>query len=327
MKKIWILVLTFWAVYQAEAQKTKKKEKDQKNSEVSLNLADKNAVVLENSVFWEISGNGLSSPSYLFGTHHLYPADSIKKNDFIKEKIKACQMVVGELAMDNLLALTMATMKYSIMKDTTLQDLLGEKNYQRVDEYMKKNLGMGVAMFNRMRPMVIVQTISAQKVAQALGKDNKMGGMDAMSGNIDYYFQEYGKSLGKEIAGLETVEFQAKTLLHSIPLKRQAEMLMEAIEEKETQSVETYKKLNQYYKEQNLNELGKLSFDEKMMKKDEYDNLLKKRNDAWLPQIEKIIREKSAFFAVGALHLVGTDGVIYQLRQKGYNVKPLKIRL
>lgn len=326
MKKIWILVLTFWAVYQAEAQKTKKKEKDQKNSEVSLNLADKNAIFLENSVFWEISGNGLSSPSYLFGTHHLYPADSIKKNDFIKEKIKACQIVVGELAMDNLLALTMATMKYSMMKDTTLQDLLGEKNYQRVDEYMKKNLGMGVAMFNRMRPMVIVQTISAQKVAQALGKDSKMNGMDAMSNNIDYYFQEYGKTLGKEIAGLETVEFQAKTLLHSIPLKRQAEMLMEAIEDKDAQSAETYKKLNQYYKEQNLNELAKLSFDEKMMKKDEYDNLLKKRNDAWLPQIEKIIREKSAFFAVGALHLVGTDGVIYQLRQKGYNVKPLKIR-
>lgn len=327
MKKIWILVLAFWAVYHAEAQKTKKKEKNPKNFEVSLDLAKKNAVVLENSVFWEISGNGLSSPSYLFGTHHLYPADSIKKNDFIKEKIKACQMVVGELAMDNPLSLTMVTMKYSIMKDTTLQDLLGEKNYQRVDEYMKKNLGIGVAMFNRMRPMVIVQTISAQKVAQALGKDAKTGGMDAMSGNIDYYFQEYGKSLGKEIAGLETVEFQAKALLHSIPLKRQAEMLMEAIEDKDAQSAETYKKLNQYYKEQNLNELGKLSFDEKMMKKDEYENLLKKRNHAWLPQIEKIIREKSAFFAVGALHLVGTDGVIYQLRQKGYIVKPLKIHL
>ncbi len=327
MKKIWILVFVFGAVYHAEAQKTKKKEKNPKNSEVSLNLADEKYVFLENSVFWEISGNGLSTPSYLFGTHHLYPADSIKKNDFIKEKIKACQVVVGELAMDNLMALTMATMKYSMMKDTTLQDLLGEKNYQRVDEYMKKNLGMGVAMFNRMRPMVIVQAISAQKVAQALGKDSKIEGMNTISDNIDYYFQEYGKSLGKEIAGLETVEFQAKTLLHSIPLNRQAEMLMEAIEDKDAQSAETYKKLNQYYKEQNLNELGKLSFDEKMMKKDEYDNLLKKRNNAWLPQIEKIIREKSAFFAVGALHLVGTDGIIYQLRQKGYIVKPLKIRL
>ncbi len=327
MKKIWILVLVFGAVYHAEAQKTKKKEKNPKNSEVSLNLADEKYVFLENSVFWEISGNGLSTPSYLFGTHHLYPADSIKKNDFIKEKIKACQVVVGELAMDNLMALTMATMKYSMMKDTTLQDLLGEKNYQRVDEYMKKNLGMGVAMFNRMRPMVIVQAISAQKVAQALGKDSKIEGMNTISDNIDYYFQEYGKSLGKEIAGLETVEFQAKTLLHSIPLNRQAEMLMEAIEDKDAQSAETYKKLNQYYKEQNLNELGKLSFDKKMMKKDEYDNLLKKRNNAWLPQIEKIIREKSAFFAVGALHLVGTDGIIYQLRQKGYIVKPLKIRL
>ncbi|MDW8296341.1 MAG: TraB/GumN family protein [Raineya sp.] len=327
MKKIWILLVSFWVIYHAsEAQKTKKKDKENpKQTEVVLDLSSKNSVVLENSVFWEISGNELPAPSYLFGTHHLYPADSIKKNDFIKEKIKECKVVVGELVMDNLMAHTMATMKYSIMQDTTLQDLLGEKDYQRVDEYMKKNMGMGVAMFNRMRPMVLVQTITSQKAMQALGKENKISSMDVISNNIDYHFQQYGKSIGKEIAGLETVEFQSKVLLHSIPLRRQAEMLLEAIEDKGSQSFETYKKLNQFYQQQNLNELAKLSFSE--MKKDEYDNLLKKRNDAWMPQIEKIIREKSAFFAVGALHLVGTDGIIYQLRQKGYSVKPLKIRL
>lgn len=325
MHKTWITLLVLVSLfYIAEAQKTKNKPK--KHTETKLELSEKSSVSLENSVFWEISGNGLPAPSYLFGTHHLYPADSIKKNEFIKEKIKTCNIVVGELAMDNPLVLTMTTMKYSIMKDTTLQDLLEEKDYQRVDEYMRKNLGIGLAMFNRTRPMVIIQMISAQKINKTFGKENHKG-IENLSDNIDYYFQEYGKSIGKETVGLESADFQAKILLQSIPLKRQAEMLIEAIEDKDTQSAETFRKLNQLYKEQNLNELAKMSFDEKMMKKEEYDNFVKKRNNAWLPEIEKIIQQKSAFIAVGALHLAGTDGIIHQLRQKGYLLKPLKINL
>ena len=38
----------------------------------SANLKGQNAAD-ENSVLWEISGNGLQSPSYLFGTIHLIP--------------------------------------------------------------------------------------------------------------------------------------------------------------------------------------------------------------------------------------------------------------
>ncbi|MFN3315900.1 MAG: TraB/GumN family protein, partial [Raineya sp.] len=104
-------------------------KKSAKNTKPKAQAENAISLELENSVFWEISGNGLKKPSYLFGTHHLYPAENIKKNDLIKEKINACQAVVGEIAMDNMLAMSMATMKAMIMKDTTLKDLLGEKDY------------------------------------------------------------------------------------------------------------------------------------------------------------------------------------------------------
>jgi len=287
---------------------------------------------LENSVFWEISGNGLKAPSYLFGTHHLYPASNIKKNDLIKEKINACQVVVGEIAMDNMLAMSMATMKVMLMKDTTLRDLLSEKDYERVDTYMKKNMGMSVAFFNNMRPIVLTQMITASKASKDLGieetKTPKTAEMGDFSNTLDLYFQEYGKSQKKEIMGLETIEQQANILFNGYPLKRQAEMLLEAIDdEKGSNSMDNVKKLNEFYKQQNLNELAKLSLDEKMMKKEEYNTLLKNRNDAWMPKIYELIRQKPAFIAVGALHLVGIDGVIYQLRKKGYTVKPVKVEL
>jgi len=308
------------------AQKKASKSNKAKTEESPISLK------LENSVFWEISGNGLKAPSYLFGTHHLYPASNIKKNDLIKEKINACQVVVGEIAMDNMLAMSMATMKVMLMKDTTLKDLLGEKDYERVDTYMKKNMGMGVAFFNNMRPIVLTQMITASKASKDLGIDEKTPPKTAeigdFSNTLDLYFQEYGKSQNKEIKGLETIEQQANILFNSYSLKRQAEMLLEAIEDdKGSNSTENVKKLNEFYKQQNLNELAKLSLNENMMKKEEYNTLLKNRNDAWIPKIIDLIHQKPAFIAVGALHLAGEDGVIYQLRKKGYQVKPIKVEL
>ena len=51
------------------------------------------------------------------------------------------------------------------------------------------------------------------------------------------------------------------------------------------------------------------------------DRLLKKRNHAWLPKMLKLMQEKnSAFFAVGAAHLVGEDNVLDLLKTNGYTV-------
>jgi uncharacterized protein YbaP (TraB family) len=325
MKKYFIVFSILFLGSEIIFAQKKAPKSNKTNTETTISLE------LENSVFWEISGNGLKKPSYLFGTHHLYPASNIKKSDLIKEKINACQVVVGEIAMDNMLAMSMATMKAMLMKDTTLKDLLGEKDYQKVDAYMKKNMGMGVAFFNNMRPMVLVQMIAVTKASKDLGieeKKPKIGEMSDMSNTLDLYFQEYGKSQSKEVMGLETVEQQANILFNGYPLKRQAEMLLEAIEDdKGSNSTDNVKKLNEYYKQQNLNELAKLSLDEQMMKKEEYNALLKNRNDAWMPKICTLIQQKPAFIAVGALHLVGVDGVIYQLRKQGYQVKPIKVDL
>jgi uncharacterized protein YbaP (TraB family) len=321
MKKYFVLaslLFVFWDLALAQ-KKGKEKAEATANPVISTQL--------ENSVFWEITGNGLKEPSYLFGTHHLYPPDKVKANDFIKSKLNACKVVVGEIALDNMMAASIAMMKIAIMQDTTLQSLLGEAKYKQVDEYLQKNLGMGAMAFNKMRPMMLIQMISVKKIAKDLGLDEKKMMSGDLSNSLDGYFQEYGKSLQKEIKGLETVELQANTLLKGYSLPRQAEMLMELIEDKGSQSADAYKKLNQLYQSQNLNELAKFSLREDNMKKEEYNMLLKNRNDAWMPQIYEVIQQKPAFIAVGVLHLVGEDGVIYQLRKKGYVVKPLKIEL
>ena len=53
----------------------------------------------------------------------------------------------------------------------------------------------------------------------------------------------------------------------------------------------------------------------------DYDRLLVRRNGLWLPQIEKMLNgDRTVFVTVGTAHMFGPDGLIAQLRAKGYEV-------
>ncbi|MCP4624280.1 MAG: TraB/GumN family protein [bacterium] len=52
------------------------------------------------------------------------------------------------------------------------------------------------------------------------------------------------------------------------------------------------------------------------------DRLLTRHNKAWLPQIEKMLKEpKIAMVVVGAGHLTGPNGLVELLKQKGFKMK------
>ncbi|MCP4340740.1 MAG: TraB/GumN family protein [Desulfobulbaceae bacterium] len=57
---------------------------------------------------------------------------------------------------------------------------------------------------------------------------------------------------------------------------------------------------------------------------DIYNSLLIERNKNWIPQIETMIETKKVeFILFGALHLVGEDGILKQLKTLGYEIENL----
>ena len=55
-----------------------------------------------------------------------------------------------------------------------------------------------------------------------------------------------------------------------------------------------------------------------------YQQLIVDRNQAWLPEIEKMIADDPIeLILVGTLHLTGKDGLPAQLKKRGYKVKKL----
>ena len=51
-----------------------------------------------------------------------------------------------------------------------------------------------------------------------------------------------------------------------------------------------------------------------------------KRNLEWLPKIEKMVKEKPAFLALGVSHLEGDNGILNLLRAKGYELQPITLK-
>ena len=51
-----------------------------------------------------------------------------------------------------------------------------------------------------------------------------------------------------------------------------------------------------------------------------------KRNEEWLPKIEKMIANQTAFIAVGISHLESDRGILAHLKAKGYTLTGIQIK-
>ena len=136
-------------------------------------------------------------------------------------------------------------------------------------------------------------------------------------------FMEIANNANKPTGGLETIEFQM-SVFDSIPYKAQADMLVDAIKQQDTGSDE-FEKTVQLYLNQDIDGMINMMSEEGQDISQFEDILLTKRNQAWIDRMTANMVESPTFFAVGAGHLAGPNGVIHLLRKEGYSLSPLSI--
>lgn len=305
MKRIPVIILLIVAAISVSAQKAVVK-KNTKEKQLPL--------VLENTLLWEISGNHLTKPSYLFGTMHLLCAADAQLSDSLRFAIAKAEQVYFEIDLDNMMENALGIMKYINMNNNTrLSDLLTEDEYGRVKDYFKKNNTMlPFSMMEHFKPYFITSLISESKFPCA-----EKDGMEQV-------IMKEAKKDSKPINGLETVQFQA-SVFDSIPYKRQAKDLLKMIDSSGVAGDSSDVQLVEVYRKQDLNKMQEMTAEEEGM--GEYlDLLLYSRNISWAKKMPAIMRDAPALFAVGAGHLGGEKGVINLLRKAGFTVRPMKHR-
>ena len=310
MKKMLLVGCSLCLITAAFAQDNKSKSSAGNNTHVHGATAVATMAPLENTLLWEITGNGLSQSSYLFGTMHILCAEDARLSDNLKRIIKDADQIYFEIDMDNMMEM-LGALKYLKMNDNKkLSDLLTSEEYQRVKKYFAANKSpMPFALMESFKPFFISSLISEQKMA-----------CEVKEGMEQAIIRE-SKQYNKEIKGLESVAFQA-SVFDSIPYEQQAKELVKSIDSLDKNSA-LAQELLAVYKSQDLKKIEELTSREEGGISAFMDLLLYNRNTDWAQKMNGIMQSKNVLFAVGAAHLPGEKGVINLLRKRGFTLKPV----
>jgi len=272
---------------------------------------------LENALLWEISGNGLKESSYLYGTIHMIDKESFYWPAGTLAAFDASKDVVFEVDLDDMfdLGAQMGLITKAFMKDNQkLSDFYDEEDWKLVKTHFD---GMGIPMFflEKLKPMFLTVFASG---------DVEMGGGFGDDSEIKSYEMELyslAEDSNKDVDGLETIEYQM-SVFDSIPYQDQADMLLETIKSTDVGD-DSFKEMVEMYKNQDINRMISAMSEEEAGIEGYEDVLLYQRNKNWIPVMSQKMATAKTFFAVGAGHLGGKDGVIDLLKKEGYKLKPL----
>ncbi len=267
----------------------------------------------ENSLLWRISGNGLSTASYLYGTIHIISRGDFFLTDSTLAAIDRAELVTFEINMNDMMNLTSQfslLMKAFMSGNKSLRDLLSKEDYQLVKDHFDKK-GLPLFLFERMKPMFLTVFADMDISPESFGQN------DSEMVSYELKINEIANEKDKEIGGLETAEYQM-SMFDSIPYEEQAKMLVEGIKSSGAAG-EGFDKMIELYKSQDINGMIEMMDDDQSLGGRE-DLLLVTRNKNWIPVMGEMMKKQPVFFAVGAGHLGGPNGVIALLRKEGYQV-------
>lgn len=280
------------------------------------NIPDK----LDNSLLWELSGKGVKK-SYIFGTIHIISEKDFLLDDRTMKAIKKCKKMVMEIDISQSLQMGIKLMTLSGMKGgKTLADFVSAEDYQMVKTYFEKEAKSAEA---KMLPFEMIEKWKPMLLQSFLYQD-------MIEGNMKSYEMELlkiGTERKMKFDGLESVEDQVN-VFEKIPYTDQAKALVELIKEikKDANSGKAeFKKLLDLYLAQDIDGMVVMSGEEFFGDLENGEaELLTNRNQKWIPKIKTMSKEKPTFYAVGAAHLGGPNGVIRLLMKEGYSLKPVK---
>lgn len=265
------------------------------------------AQLQQSSLLWRISGNGLASASYVFGTFHIMCKNDFKISETLRAKIKNSRQFYGELKLDDPgMQMQMATKL--MMKDKTIESMMSAEEYQKMSDAFQKTTQMPFSLFNRFKPFMSesLVTINLIECDEKVQPETEFVGI-AKENNIP-------------VLGLETLDDELAAI-DKMPLDSQVHSLKETLLNLDSSKIEMARMIR-VYKTGNVDSLYR--FVTKSPSGNFENELIINRNKNWLPVITNAMHAMPSFFAVGAGHLGGPSGVLALLKKKGYKVTPVK---
>jgi len=260
---------------------------------------------------WQVSDG--KNTVYLGGTFHmLKPSDYPLPKEF-EQVYKKVNWLVFETDMDQLES---SEFQQKFLKSMTLPtgqilaDHLSSEAYAELIRYAAKN-NMDTGRLQRFKPQMIGLIITIEELQKH--------GLTAPG--VDNYIGEKARKDGKVVTKLESTDDQIR-YISTMGEGNESNLILQTLADIEDLPKELNAMSNAWRTgdDEALFESGIKPMLDDYPKI--YQSLLVERNNNWMDKIEKLIAQpEEKFILVGALHLVGQDGLLQQLKDRGYQVK------
>lgn len=260
------------------------------------------------SLLWEISGKGLEKPSYVFGTIHMICQEDYIMTETIQNTLKNVDAFYAEIDFSK--PENMAVLQQSMMSETPLSQRLNNEQYQKLQQLLKEVVDLDITQFEHLTDAAIVSMVTFKSFPCT---DFKMYEMELL---------QTAAAAEKKMGGLETAAEQMEILGKSLGINAVFEMLNDLKKD----GFKSTKEMVALYTNQDVQGLYDYMKKSSYMTDEVYNEMLTKRNHNWINEMPELMKNQSVFFAVGAAHLSGNNGVLKLLKDNGYTVKPVNIQ-
>ena len=255
---------------------------------------------------------GTSNRVYVLGSIHLLRERDHPLPQVIGDAYEDAETLYMEIDMDDLdpLASQATITRLGMLEEgISLRDVMGEELYAEAAAAASE-LEIPLEMLDRTEPWYAAITVEQLVLARI--------GFNAAYG-VEMHLLRKASGDGKEILGFETLE-QQLGYLDGLSLEAQRKLLMQTLTEGAAVR-EIMDDLILAWRSGDIDYLEQTLLDDLSGYPELYDTIVADRNRLWVDTIDDLLDGGQDYLViVGALHLVGEDGVPQLLEQRGIRI-------
>ena len=263
------------------------------------------------SPVWKVSkGN---NHLYLGGTIHLlgkedYPLPSAFDKAYEDSSRLVFETDIQKFNTPEYQKIFMGKLTYSGQR--TIKDVVNTKTINALEKHLTSR-GIPLTQIIKFKPGMLVMMLTVIELQRL-----NIAGM-----GVDEFYINKGLKDDKKFSYLEEVEEQLSFLV-DMGKDNPDELIAYTLRDMEKLPEQMALMKNAWRKGDNfgLKEVALAPWEKDFSEL--YNTLLVQRNNKWIPKIEKMLKTKEVEFVLfGALHMVGDDGVLAQLKARGYTIQ------
>ena len=252
-------------------------------------------------------GTAQPAVSFVFGTIHFGSPEELALDvDVVREALRNMHLLINET--DSQASWTAALEQHRTLEGTRgLPGLIGPAAFKELQRLLPQ---VPAPWLHRLKPWAALALLEAR-------------GETAGEQTLDTRIERWATQAGMPVEHLETLAEQLSAL-DCVPAAEHAQVLQQRLRtpwlfaEQSARVLEYYRTRDIAAWLDEIDAMVGLDTSGRAVEERARRCLIEDRNARWLPHLEPLLRAGGAFVSVGAIHLTGADGLLEQLRRRGF---------